>query len=535
MVGEIVNKIAIYLNRHITGNLFDKDSILEAYSSDRSLLKVKPRFVAIPESTSDLRKLVKFVNQLASKKYSLPISVRGSGLSKTGADLSSGLVISMEKLNHVRELDAHDRLIHVQAGITLGKLNAVLAPYGLTLPISADPNETIGSLIANSPRDKFSKKYGGIMNFVDRIEVVLASGDLLQTARLSNGRLRAKKSLDNLEGEIYTKLDKLLLENSERIEDFPNTSRFGYSGLKHIRRVNGKIFDLLPAFFGSEGNLGIITEVILRLEVLPPRPHRVFAVFNTFKSAAEFADFCEKIEPLSVEIFDNRIFKNADNFGKKPDLLTKKIEDGLLVLATFNDKSRKSRRKVKHAVRFLPKSAYVVPETIGNSKDFDDFETSLVSFLNDNAKGERGNLLHDFFVPKENLGKFLEDLKKLEKSSKRPLEFFGSYATENFSLRPDFELKKVDERRAALTLLRDLNELLKLHGGNLVGGLPEGRLKSIIVYPDMKKEDKKLIEEVKKIFDPNGVLSPETKSNFDTRSAVRHLRTENLSGPTSAF
>ena len=124
-----MNKIAIYLNRHSPGNVFDKESILEAYSSDRSLLKVKPRFVAIPESTSDIRKLVKFVNQLAEKKYNLPIAIRGSGLSKSGSDLSSGLVISMEKLNHVRELDAHDRLVHVQAGITLGKLNAVLAPH----------------------------------------------------------------------------------------------------------------------------------------------------------------------------------------------------------------------------------------------------------------------------------------------------------------------------------------------------------------------------------------------------------------------
>ena len=68
-----MNKIAIYLNRHLTGNVFDKDSILEAYSTDRSLLKIKPRLVAIPENTSDIRKIVRFVSQLADKKYSLPI------------------------------------------------------------------------------------------------------------------------------------------------------------------------------------------------------------------------------------------------------------------------------------------------------------------------------------------------------------------------------------------------------------------------------------------------------------------------------
>jgi len=331
-VGHIVNKIAIYLNRHLSGNVFDKDAILESYATDRSPLKIKPRFVALPESTADVRKLVRFVNQLAEKKYDLPISVRGAGLSKTGADLSSGLVLSMEKMDRVRELDAHDRLVHVQAGISLEKLNAVLAPHGLTIPISADPRTTVGSLISEAPVDKFSKKYGGIMNYVDRIETVLASGDILQTARLSRHKLSVKKTGKGLEGDIYEKLDKVLVDRAEFLKTVPDSSRLGYPGLKHIRRLNGKVFDLLPAFFGAEGSLGIITEVILRAEPLPPRPHRLFAVFSTFKAAEEFANYTLKLSPLSVELFDMRIFKTSDKFGKKPDLLTRKLEDGYLVL-----------------------------------------------------------------------------------------------------------------------------------------------------------------------------------------------------------
>lgn len=529
-----MNKIAVYLNRHITGNVFDKDSILEAYSTDRSLLKIKPQFVAFPESTSDIRKLVKFVNQLAEKKYSLPIAIRGSGLSKTGADLSSGLVVSTEKMNRVRELDAHDRLVHVQAGITLGELNAILAPHGLVLPVSANPRESLGALIANAPRDRFSGKYGGIMNFIDRAEVVLSDGSLIQTARLSRQKLAIKKNLKGLEGIIYEKLDNLLLENPELIEKCSNVGSLGYPALKHIHRLNGRIFDLLPVFFGSEGSLGVVTEVILRLSTLPARPHRIFAVFSTFKSAQEFADYCLRLSPLSVDLFDTRIFKTAEIYGKKPDLLTKKLDSGFLVLVSFNDKSHKSRIKVQKAVKSLPKSAYVVSETVGNSADFNDFDASVVSFLNDDARGERANLIHDFHIPREKLPKFLEDLKLLEKSSKRPLEFFGSYSTKNFSLRPDFDLSKISERRAALTLLRDMNELLKTHGGNLVGGYPEGRLKSIIVYPELDKEFRSFVAEIKTIFDPNHIFSPGIKSSYDTRSAVRHLRTSPLSSVSTS-
>lgn len=534
-MGEIVNKIAVYLNRHITGNVFDKDSILEAYSSDRSPLKVKPRLVALPESTSDVRKLLKFSSQLAEKKYSLPVAVRGSGLSKSGADLSSGLVISTEKLTRVRELDAHDRLIHVQAGITLGRLNAILAPHGLVLPVSADPRETLGGLIANAPRDRFSGKYGGIMNYIDRVEVVLSNGELIQTSRLSRGRLAAKQSGKSLESDIYRKLDKLLTSHASQISALDKHSSFGYPGLRHIRRVHGKVFDLLPAFFGAEGSLGVVTEVILRLEVLPPRAHRAFAVFSTLKSAQEFADYALTLQPLSVDLYDTRIFKSVDDFGKKPDLLTKKLESGFLVLVSFNDKSHRSRRKVKKLLHFLPKSAFAVSETLGNSADFDDFETSLLAFLNDSSKGDRPALLDDFYLPRAHLSKFLEDLKKLEKTSKKSLELFGDYAGENFSLRPDFTLSKVSERRTALTLLQNLSELLQAHDGSLVGGAPEGRLKPVVVYPALDKKDRELIAEVKDLFDPTGILSPETKSAYDTRSAVRHLRTDPLPGPTSAL
>ena len=523
-----VNKIAVYLNRHITGNVFDKDEILEAYSTESSLLKIKPRFVALPESTSDVRKLVRFVDQLATKKYNLPIAVRGSGLSQTGADLSAGLVISTERLNHVRELDAHDRLVHVQAGISLGKLNAVLAPHGLTLPISANPKETIGSLISNCPTDPYSHKYGGIMNYIDRIEAVLPNGDLIQTTRLTPSRLARKASEKSHEGKIYAGLQKLLAQNSALIENSSKHSSLGYPALRHLSRNHGRTFDLMPAFFGAEGNLGIITEVILRLDILPPRAHRCFAVFPNFGAAQGFANYCLKLSPLSIDIYDTRLFKALTDLGKKPDLLTKKLVDGYLVLVAYNDKSRKSRKKIHRTMSFLSKSAYAAEETLGNSADFDDFNTSLTAFLNSTTKGERPFLLNDFYVPPESMNSFLADLKGLEKASGRPLELFGSLATNTYSLRPSFNLEELDERRAALTLMRDLNELLIKHSGFLASGMPEGRLKSIIIYPTLDKPQKELISNIKDLFDPEHILAPETKSCYNTRSAVQHLRTSPL-------
>ncbi len=525
-MGNIVNKIAVYLNRHLTGCVFDKDSVLEAYSTDRSLIKIKPRLVAIPENTADIRKLVRFVAQLAQKKYDLPIAVRGSGLSKTGSDLSSGLVISMEKLNHVKELDPHDRLVHVQAGMTLGKLNAVLAPHGLVLPISADPNETIGSLIANATRDNYSKRYGGIMNYVNRAEIVLANGELVQTSQLKPRKLAEQKNQHTLEAEIYSKLDNLLTKKAKQINELPKTTSFGYPAIKQVHSNSGHIFDLLPIFYGSEGTLGIITEVILKVEVLPPRQHRLLATFPSLKSAKDFMSSAEMLLPLTIELYDAEIFKQADELGKKPEIISKKLDKGYLVLVSFNDKKSRSRRKIRKCEQFLPKSAHVVIETIKNSSDFDAIKDCLSIYINSTSKGERPSLLHDFYLPKEQLEGFIDEIKQLSKKYKKSLDIYGCYSTDIYSIRPEFDLSKIDERRTALNLLRDFNTLLKQCGGILAGGLPEGKLKSIVLYPELDKNHKKLLETIKNIFDESKILAPETKTTYDIRSTVRHLRTE---------
>ncbi len=523
-----MNKVAIYLNQHLTGSVFDKESICEAYSTDRSMLKIKPQLVALPENTSDVRKIVRFIRQLNEKEYDLPISIRGSGLSKTGADLSNGIVISMEKLDKVCELDIHDRLVQVQSGITLDKLNAVLAPHGLTLPILANPNETIGSLIANAMRDNYSKRYGGILSHVRRIEVVLANGDVIHTERLNMHKFQSKKKQSNLEGEIYDKLDKAIQDNYELIADMPDNSLVGYPLLKNVKKNN--TFDLLPVFFGSEGSLGIITEIILRAEVIPPKPSHFLAIFDAFESAEEFAENCEKLDALTVELYDNRIFKAIEESGKKSKLLSHKFEEGFAVLTSFDMKPAKAHHRISKLLATLPKSVFTISEDEDNSDEFDSLVSTVTPFLNATGEFERPNLLNDFYVPKENLAEFIKGLKQLEKDSKKTLELFGCYTTGIYSVRPDFNLHKIDERRSAMMLLRDFNSLLLNNFGSLAGGLPEGRLKPIVIYPELSSGERELIEKVRTIFDKSGIFAPETKSRYNTRSAVQHLRDEPLSG-----
>ena len=524
-----MNKVAIYLNRQLDGNVFDKDSILEAYSEDRSVLKIKPRLVAIPESTNDIRKLCRFINQLAIKDYKLPIAVRGSGLDTTGADLTSGLVVSTEKLTKIKEVDSHDRLVHVEAGVTLGELNATLSSHGLILPVNSDPRETIGGLIANCRTDSYAAKFGGIMNYIDRIEVVLANGDIFQTSRFGQHGFSRKKSLTSTEGSIYRDLHEILEKNQSTIESIRGTrSLAGYPAIQYVSRNDGKVFDPLPVFFGSQGTLGIITEVILRAELIPPKPEHFLVSFNSFRLANDFLSFAKKLRPLELDFYDTKIINSAEAHGKKPKSFPHIPAEGYLVYLTFCDKPRIARKKIEKCRDFLPKSAKVVTDK-DKEADYTVIFNALASYLNDDVKGERTPFVSDFYIPTDELPQFITDLKFLEEKYKIPLAIYGSYATSIYSVRPDIQMSTDSGRRFVVEFLADFNKLIKLHYGHLSSGSPEGRLKAVLTNRELTPAEKNLYNSLKDTFDPNHILAPDIKLNADARTTSRHFRTEESS------
>ncbi len=531
-----MNKIAKYLNQHLIGNVFDSAQILVAYSTDRSALKITPQMVVIPENTSDVCKTVKFVNQLADKSVRMPITVRGSGLDKTGADLGDGLVISMEHLNKILEIDDRSRLVRVQAGVSLGQLNSALALYGLTVPILADPRDTIGSLIANFATDNAAGKYNGIYYYVDQLEAVISTGDTLQTSRFARPHLSRKTGLTSYEGEIYREIDKIIEENSDTITDLGNRNTIDASGYQMITQVvrdTTKSFDLLPLFYASQGTLGIITEVILRCEVYEPDVLHFVAAFESVSAAQDFIQDIMPLVPEELNLYDARMFKAAVAHGKDLALFAPKFYKGYFVWAGFDDKPHKTMKKLKKCLKLLPHNAAAIIETEENTTDFQRLHSAIRSYLNDDVSGERVPIMDDFYVPSDHLANFLTDLKTLEKTYAQELPVFGSFSTSNYFVRPDIQLSTVEGRQFILKFIKDFDSLVKEHGGSITGGTPEGRLKAIVTNHNLTEAERDLYSHVKEIFDPDNILNPDVKLGANEKEIVRYIRTSSLVGINS--
>lgn len=519
-----MGKIARYLNQLTIGNVFDTPDIIEAYSTDRSILKIKPKIVALPESTDDVRKLMRFCFQLASKGIKIPVTVRGSGLDSTGADLGSGLIISTEKLNKLMESDKRERLVRVQAGITLKELNTALSLNGLTIPIGGRDNDTIGGLISNCPTDNYAGKYHGIMNYVERMEVVLPNGDILQTNRLNKSAIKKKSNNKSLESSIFSKIFQISNRNDKLIKQIAEkgTGSYGYPAI--IQAYNKKSLDLMPLFFGAQGTLGVITEVILRAVPIVNKTGRAVATFEDYAMATKFLELANSLKPRELDIYDVRIIKTAEEAGKRLGDITSKMENGFVVFVKYDQHAKSALKKLASVKKVLPKSSQLIVDTPKNKVALDEFENSLISFLNQARNGERAPIVTDFYLPAGNIKPFLNDLTILEKSLKMELALFGSFSAGNYHLRPKFNLEDKDFSKKVVTFLRTGAFVINRQGGSLTGGSPEGRVKALITNTNMPEDEKKLYEEIKSAFDRYEIMNPDVKLGADARFTLRHFR-----------
>lgn len=523
-----MGKIAKYLNQLIIGNVFDNPEVLEIYATDRSALKIKPKFVAFPESTEDIRKLMRFFNQIAAKEIPITVAVRGSGLDESGADLSSGVIISTEKLNKMLEIDPREKLVRVQAGITLKELNTALSVSGLTIPIGGHDNETIGGLISNFPIDLYYGKYGGIYNYVERIEVILANGECLQTTRYKKYAVAKKATEKSLEGDIYRKMAKLIKTHEARIEEM-NQKRKNLAGYSMITEVSQKeTMDLMPLFFGAQGTLGVISEVILKAMPLPKTYNRVIATFKELKQAKKFMDAVAELRPREINLYDLKIIQEARETGKNLDGVIRKLEDGFVVFLSFDERKNYYLKRIMSMRDQFPRNTKFICETPENQQTLNEFENSLANYLNYVKHGERLPILTDFYLPAHNLANFLDDLKILETKLELDLALYGSYANSVYSLRPKFDLESSDYRKKVATFLRAGAYIINRQEGILTGGTPEGRIKAVASNDEMSEPEKKLYEDLKEIFDQNKILNPDIKLGANSKFTLMHLREESL-------
>ena len=518
-----MSKVATYLRGHLAGEVDFRTDLRAARARDAGILAIAPEMVVSPRNTSDIRKTARFSWQLSERGHALPLVARGAGYGINGGAVGRGAQISLAAhMNTIFEYDSKQRLARLQPGVTIQALQSALALQGTgVLALDGLERGTIGGAIADNAAGYLAGKYGSLAANVSQLEVVLANGDVLQTGKISKRELSRKKGQQDLEGDIYRGVETILEDYADEISTIHERDQTGYNSIARVRDRDGSI-DLTPLFIGSQGTLGIISEMILRVDFRSQHLDTAALVFASADTARDMLDELRRFAPAFVKYFDATLVRRAVQVGYKASWFQEvggKAPQAV-ILVGFDDFNARARAKGKKKLEKICGSVADVSLVLD-----DDARASLLTLLDiacystlpDRAGVGVPPLLSDWFVPPERFEDFTKALMALGNKLRVELPIAVDGLTELVSAYPLAPIAQASDRQKLMRLFDETARLVHQYGGAIVGQHSEGRLLSRFAYECIGARRVDMYRAIRKLFDPLGTLNPGVKQLNDVR------------------
>ena len=432
--------------------LISDPDITASYSRDQAPFAsaATPFAVLLARSAAEISIAVKYANE-----NSIPVVTRGagSGLSGGANSTAGSLVISLEKMNQIIEIDTANQIARVQAGVINLDLDTAAKEFGLAyLPDPASRDwSSLGGNAATNAGGMCCVKYGVTGAHVRAMQVVLANGEIIELGKAT------KKSVTT--------------------------------------------YDLLHLFIGSEGTLGIITELTLNLEIRPAAPSTLIATFPSVTKAAAAAAALLQYRPSMLEIVDQTTLKAVQawhplGFEVAGSVLLMQIDENHslceaaletckqfdLIDGVYSDDPADAADLIR-----VRKLAYPALERMG------------------------ATLLDDVALPITKIAEFVERVEKLSEEVNLTIGIFGHAGDGNMHPTIVHDHGDLAAAERAQQAFGQIVEIAQSLGGTASGEHGIGSIKPGFVAKEISKTVIDLQRAVKKVFDPNSILNPGKK------------------------
>jgi FAD/FMN-containing dehydrogenase len=530
-----MNKIGYYLQEHVVGEVVTSADARHYFSTDNSIFTLNPALILYPRNENDVRKTARFTWQLAERNRIIPITARGAGSDQSGAAIGSGIIMVFPAHMHrILELDTKSGVVTVEPGTNYGKLQQTLQTHGRFLPPFPASFEysTIGGAVANNSSGEKSIKYGTMRDYVQSLRVVLANGEVIETQKLSKRELNRKLGLTSFEGEIYRSLDTLLEEHKAVVEQMGRNvtkNSAGYN-LMDVQHKDGS-FDLTPLMVGSQGTLGIVTEITLETELHNPETTLLVAAFDELQhlqsAVLELREAADM--PSAIELVDGNLLTLVSAIS--PNQLKGIIDQPypkFVVLVEYDSGGRLQKKATRKAAKILNKYA----SNVQVETDFEKQEVlwkirqaSATAAAHATGSIKALPIVEDGVVPVDKLQDYITGMYKIFERTHLQPAIWGHIGSGNLHMRPYLDLSQLGDRQKAFRIMDDYYALIIELGGTVSGEHGDGRLRAPYLEKMYGKEAYELFQKVKKIFDPYGTLNPGVKmgtSSDDLKALLRH-------------
>lgn len=500
----------------IRGELTLDPKVRTQHSEDASIHRAEPLAVAYPYDREDLAEILLFC-----RTHRISVHPWGAGTSRGGQPLGTGLVLNFRRhWNRILGFDEATGEVRVEPGVLYSELQKFLRERGRSFPPDPSYHQcTVGGMVANNAAGIHSVKYGGTIEHVAAIEFMTPDGTLHNS---------------EYEDSLAEKVWSFVRAHREEIENgFPKVEKnsSGYA-LDHALRGDGSL-DLAKLFTGSEGTLGLLTELRLRTVALPPATALGILYFPALEDALCAAMDLRSYDIAACELVDKVLLdlhaaheraaqgpKHAKQIGGNPflDLFYESGSEAVLIVELEGATKESARGALEVALEGIPTAARErrYANTLEEERKIWDLRRHTSPILN---KLEDGKItikplwaVEDVSLPRESFLAYVREQRKLFESYGLTCSFFGHAASCNLHIDPvavDPRAAREDKEIAALydKVTAESYALCIRHGGSIAGEHGDGLTRTPFL-PQQFPAVYPLFTELKKIFDPWGILNP---------------------------
>lgn len=437
-------------------NVLWRPEDLAVYEFDGTIERSTPHAVVLPGTAEEVAKVVRACN-----RFGVPITPRGAGTGLSGGSVPAkrGVVIGTGRMRQIIEIDKQNRLAVVEPGVPNLELSKAAAPFGLFY--APDPSSqqacTIGGNVAENAGGLRAGKYGVTRNYLLQLEGITPTGEAFQ------------------------------------------------SGARTRKCVAG--YDLVSLMCGSEGTLGVITEVSLALVPLPKYRKSMMATFPDAPTAGRAVAnvIAAGLVPATLEIIDNFTLRTIEDYAH----LGLPVDAGALLLAEFDG---------------LVECA-VAEEGETCKRVFGDSGASDVQFAKDDAERDRiwqarrvalaalsrakpTTTLEDVTVPLPKLAEMIQRAEQIGRDNRLPIGTFGHAGDGNLHPTILSDERDAEEMERVEIAVRQLIDAALSLGGTISGEHGVGFCKAPFLADEVGEGSVEMMRRIKRALDPNSILNP---------------------------
>jgi len=484
--------------------LFRTDFLARSvYSEGAGIGRVVPSAVAVPRDPDDVAELIRWAHA-----EGVAVVPRGSGSGMAGGAVGSGLMVDLSRLDQLQAVDPVRRRVWAGPGVTRARVQSAAREHGLRFPV--DPSSgafcTVGGMAATNAAGAHTLRLGATRSWVTALDCVFDDGSRATVRRGSPLPVDVpaiRRFLENVHDRVLT------APSRERSHIGVRKDSSGFALSDYAR--SGELVDLL---IGSEGSLAIFVGLELALAPLPAATSSVLAEFGSLENAVDAASRARRAGASACELLDRTFLDFAAQAAGNIPVVHGASEAVLLVEVEAPDHASavvaaaalEREFDSSGAVRVVLALDPVAEAALWSLRHA---ASPILARLDPALKSMQ--LIEDGAVPPERLPEYVRGTRAALVHRGVRGVIFGHAGDSHVHVNALIDVRLPDWRSRAAGLLDDVTGLVSRLGGTISGEHGDGRLRTPLLDRVWSPESMALFRDVKRAFDPRGILNPGVK------------------------